>query len=111
MHTELEDKASLPSFVLCLDDMPFGNTHTVSRGTLCLLHEIPKDPYLKAFLPLYFLLKGAKFRIWCHAVAVETGEEMDRDLWMLVEELRDQNRKLIEEVQGLQKNGVPVSNS
>ena len=30
---------------------------------------------------------------------VETGEEIDKDLWMLVEELRDQNRKLIEKSQ------------
>ena len=37
------------------------------------------------------------------AVAVETGEEMDTDLWMLVEELRDQNRNLIEELGLLQK--------
>ena len=29
-----------------------------------------------------------------------TGEEIDTDLWMLVEELRDQNRALIEELRG-----------
>lgn len=32
---------------------------------------------------------------------------MDTDLWMLVEELRDQNRNLIEEVRGLQGGGAP----
>lgn len=41
------------------------------------------------------------------AVAVETGEEMDTDLWMLVEELRDQNRNLIEELRSAQGGAAP----
>ena len=39
------------------------------------------------------------------AVAVDSGEEMDKDLWMLVEELRDQNRNLIEELRASHKGG------
>ena len=40
------------------------------------------------------------------AVRVETGEEMDKDLWMLVEELRDQNRHLIEEMTAAKSKGT-----
>ncbi len=35
---------------------------------------------------------------YCAVVSEATGEEIDTDLWMLVEELRDQNRGLIEEL-------------
>ena len=45
-------------------------------------------------------------RMLACAVAVETGEEMDTDLWMLVEELRDQNRNLIEELRSSQGGGA-----
>ena len=36
------------------------------------------------------------------AVKHDTGEEVDRELWMLVEELREQNRTLLEDVHALQ---------